>query len=283
MQKGKYKRIILGARNVRTLLNRTITSRPERGTALVIRGLQRYRVDIATLRETRIADEGFLREEGGVYTHFWKGKPQAEDRMHGVGFAIRTAFLRSMPVLPVGINERLMKLRIPLSKIRYLTIISAYSPTFTSPDDAKEQCYEQFEQVIRSTQPSDKLVILGDFYARVGRDYISWEGILDRHGVGKINDNDLLLLSKYAEYNLCITNTLFRIVDKYRTTWMHPRSKHRHMIDFIIVRQRDIRDVRVTRAIRGAECWTDHRLVRAVLVLHIAPLSGNRPRTVGAT
>ena len=171
MHKGKHKRIILGAWNVRTLLNRPTTSRPERGTALVTRKLQHYWVDIATLSETWIANEGSLREEGGGYTFFWKGKPQAEDQIYGVGFAIRTALLRSMPVLPVGINEHLMKLCIPLSRIRYLTIISAYAPTLTSLDDAKEQFYEQFDQVIRSTPPRDKLVIIGDFNARVGRDY----------------------------------------------------------------------------------------------------------------
>ena len=141
MQKGKHKRIILGAWNVRTLLNRAITSRPERGTTLVARELQRYRVDIAAHSETRIADEGSLREKGGDY-NFWKGTPQALDRIHGVGFAIRTALLRSMHELPVGINERLMKLRIPLSRIRYLTIISAYALILTSPDDAKEEFYE---------------------------------------------------------------------------------------------------------------------------------------------
>ena len=283
MQKGKHKRIILGAWNVRTLLNRAINSRPERGTAHVVRELQCYWVDIAALSETRIADEGSLREEGGDYTFFQKGKPQAEDRIHGVGFAIRTALLRSMTVLSVGINKRLMKLHIPLSRIRYLIIISAYAPTLTSPDNAKEQFYEQFDQVIKSTPPSNKLVILGDFNARVGRDYSNWEGVLSRPGVGKINDNGLLLISKCAEHSLCITNTLFRMADKYKTTWMHSRSKHWHLIDFIIVGQRDIRDVRVTRAMRGTECWTDHRLVRAVLTLHIAPPHRNRPKTVSAT
>ena len=278
MQKGKF-----GAWNVRTLLNRAITSRPERGTALIARELQRYRVDVAALSETRIADEGSLREEGGDYTFFWKGKPQAEGQIHGVGFAIRTALLRSMPVLPVEINECRMKLRIPPSRIRYLTIISAYSPTLTSPDDAKEHFYEQFDQVTRSTPPRYKRVILGDFNARVGRDYSSWEGVLSRHGVGKINDNGLHLLSKCAEHSLCITNTLFRMADKYKTTWMHSRSKHWHLIDFIIVPQWDIRDVRLTQAMRGAECWTDHRLVKAVLTLHIAPPHGNRPKTVSAT
>ena len=91
--------------------------------------------DTAALSETRLADEGSLKEDGGGYTFFWKGKPQAEDRIHGVGFAIRTALLKNTPALPVGINERLMKVRIPLSKIRYLTVVSAYAPTLTSPDE----------------------------------------------------------------------------------------------------------------------------------------------------
>ena len=89
-----------------------------------------------------------------------------------------------------------MKLRIPLSKTRYLTVISAYALTLTSPDEAKEQFYEHLDQVIRSTPQSDKLVVLGDFNARVVKEHSSWEGVLGRHGVGKVNDNGLLLLSK---------------------------------------------------------------------------------------
>lgn len=98
---------------------------------------------------------------------------------------------------------------------------------------------------------------------RVGRDHTSWVGVLERHGVGKVNDNGLLLLTKCAEHNLCSTNTMFRMADKFKTTWMHPRSKHWHLIDFIIIRQRDLWDVHVTRAMKGAECWTDHSLIRA--------------------
>ena len=283
MQKKKHKKLILGAWNVRTLLDRANTSRPERRTALVAKELQRYRIDIAALSETRLADEGSLKEEGGGYTFFWKGKPQDEDRIHGVGFAIRSSLLKSIPALPVGINERFMKLRIPLSKSRHLSTISVYAPTLNSPDVIKEQFYEQLDKGNSSTPRSDKLVILGDFNARVGRDYNNWEGVLGRNGVGNVNDNGLMLLSKCAEHGLCITNTLFRMADKYKTTWMHPRSKHWHMIDFIIIRQRDISDVKVTRAMRGAECWTDHRLVRAILSIHIPPPHRNQPKTVRAS
>ena len=240
--------------------------------------LKRYKIDIAGLSETRLADEGSLKEEGGGYTFFWKGKPQDEDRIHGVGLAIRTALLKSIPALPVGIDERLMKLRIPLGKSRHLSILSAYAPTLTSSDETKEQFYQKLDEVLQATPKNDKLVILGDFNARVGKDSGSWEKVLGNHGVGKVNDNGLLLLSKCAEHELCITNTLFRMADKYKTTWMHPRSKHWHMIDFIIVRQRDRRDVCVTRAMRGAECWTDHRLVRAVMNLHIPPPQRKKPK-----
>jgi exonuclease III len=282
MKKSKQKRLILGAWNVRTLQDRENIPRPERRTALISKELARYRIDIAALSETRLADEGMLKEIKGGYTFFWRGRPESEDRLHGVGLAIRSSLMKDIPTLPVGINERLMKIRFPLSKTRHMTIISAYAPTLTSPDDAKEQFYEDLNQLIRDTHTSDKLLILGDFNARVGRDSDDWKGVLGPHGVGKANSNGLLLLSMCAEHRLCITNTTFRQADKYKTTWMHPRSKQWHLIDYIIVRQRDTKDVRITRVMRGAECWTDHRLVRAVLQLHIAPTQRRRPKIVRA-
>ena len=57
---------------MRTLLSDTRTSalRPERRTALVSRELARLDIDIASLSETRLADEGQLEEVGGGYTFF---------------------------------------------------------------------------------------------------------------------------------------------------------------------------------------------------------------------
>ena len=60
---------------------------------------------------------------------------------------------------------------------------------------------------------------------------------------------------------LLITNTFFRLPTRNKTSWMHPRSKHWHFIDYVIVRRKDRQDVRVTKTMCGADCWTDHRLV----------------------
>ena len=172
-----------------------------------------------------------------------------------------------------------MKLRMPVSKSRHLTIVSAYAPTLSSLRDVKDDFYDNLDHVIKTTLQRDKLALLGDFNARVGRHHSSWARVLGKHGIGKINNNCLLLLYKCAEHNLCVTNYLFRMADKYKMTWMRPRSKHWHMIDFIIVHQRDFRDVRVTRAISGDERWTDHRLVRSTMYLYIPPTHKNRLKT----
>lgn len=52
---------------------------------------------------------------------------------------------------------------------------------------------------------------------------------------------------------------------------MHPRSKHWHLIDYVLVRQRDLRDVLHTRVMPSADCHTDHRLVSCKLRLHFKP------------
>ena len=53
---------------------------------------------------------------------------------------------------------------------------------------------------------------------------------------------------------------------------MHPRSKHWHLIEYVIVRRKDGQVVRVTKTMCGADCWTDHKLVVSKLNLRIQPV-----------
>ena len=126
--------------------------------------------------------------------------------------------------------------------------------------------------MISAAPRTDKLILLGDFNARVGTDHQTWEGVIGSEGVGKCNSNGLLLLRKRAEHELLITNTVFRLPTRRKTTWMHPRSKHWHLIDYVIVRRKDRQDVRVTKTMCCADCWTDHRLVVSKLNLRIQPV-----------
>ena len=93
--------------------------------------------------------------------------------------------------------------------------------------------------------------------------------MIGTEGIEKCNSNGLLLLKKCAEHELLITNTVFNLPARNKTPWMHPRSKHWHLIDYVIVRRKDRQDVRVTKTMCDADCWTDHRLVVSKLNMRI--------------
>ena len=254
------------------MLDRTeSTDRPARRTALIAQELSRYNVDVAALSETRISDEGSIAEDLGGYTFFWKGYPLDENRIHGVAFAIRSSLLKSCDQNPVGLSARLMKFRMPLANSRYATLFSCYAPTLMSDEQDKNEFYNHLDEELRRVPVSDKLIVLGDFNARVGRDNLAWSGVMGNHGMGNVNPNGHRLLALCAQNELFIANTAFQLRDIYKGTWTHPRSKHVHMIDYCITRQRDKQDVHITRVMRGAECWTDHYLLRSKFSLHVRP------------
>ncbi|XP_046846769.1 uncharacterized protein LOC124440415 [Xenia sp. Carnegie-2017] len=269
-KKFKVTPITLGTWNVRTLLDNPSTDRPERRTALVARELARYNIDIAALSETRFANEGQLTENVGGYTFFWSGRSADERRESGVSFAIRNHLVQKLANLPKVTNDRLMSMQIHLHDGKRATLISAYAPTMKNPEDVKDRFYEDLDTMLSSVRSTDKLILLGDFNARVGRDS-AWDGVIGKSGVGKCNSNGLRLLELCSSHGLLLTNTIFRLSNRNKTSWMHPRSKHWHLIDYIIVRKKDRQDVRITKAMCGAECWTDHRLIISKMNIRIKP------------
>ena len=92
--------------------------------------------------------------------------------------------------------------RLPLPGKRHATIVSAYAPTITNPDEVKDKFYDDLDSVISAAPRTDKLILLGDFNARVGTDHQTWEGVTGSEGVGKCNSNGLLLLRKCAEHKI---------------------------------------------------------------------------------
>ncbi|VDM01332.1 unnamed protein product, partial [Schistocephalus solidus] len=166
-----------------------------------------------------------------------------------------------------GINDRLMSLRLPFRGEKLATIISAYAPPMTSSDAAKNKFYEDLHSLLATVPKVDKLIVLGEFNARVGTDHAVWQRKRCPHDLGSRNDNGLFVLRTCAEHRLLLTNTFFRLPTRQKATWVHFRSSHWHLLDYVLVRRRDLQDVVVTKAIPGADGWTDYRLLTSSINL----------------
>lgn len=112
---------------------------------------------IAALSETRVR----RRSVHLLLLLHWEGED--DTRTSGVGLAIRTSLARELGSLPRGISDRLMTLRIRIGKDQYEMIISAYAPTMTNPEDAKEAFLEELSSLLTKVSHKDKVFLLGDF------------------------------------------------------------------------------------------------------------------------
>ena len=77
--------------------------------------------------------------------------------------------MRKLASVPIkGLNDRLISIQLPLGKGKIATLISAYAPTMSNPDEIKGKFYEELDALISSVPSTEKLMVLGDFNARVG-------------------------------------------------------------------------------------------------------------------
>ena len=156
------------------------------------------------MSETRFSDETQLEEVGGGYTFFCRGRCVDEARQSGVGFAIKTSIAKNLSSFPKGISDRIMTFRLPIGKDRWATFVSVYAPTMTNQEQNILDFYQQLSSTLSGIPHHDKVILLGDFNARVGDDSTIWSSVLGQFGVGNMNSNGLKLLSLCSEFDLAI-------------------------------------------------------------------------------
>ena len=149
--------------------------------------LVKYNIDIAALCETRFSEYGSLNDL--EYSFFWSGKQEGERGEAGVGFAIKNDIITKLTEMPRLVSDRIMTMRLPLSKDNFATIISVYAPTMTNPDENKEAFYNQLASLLSGIPRTDKLLLIGDFNARIGKDNDKWPLVMGKYGIGKCNSN----------------------------------------------------------------------------------------------
>ena len=99
---------------------------------------------------------------------------------------IKASIARKLQNLPGGLSDRIMSLRLPVQDSKFATALSVYAPTLQTETGVKEAIYRDLHNLLLQNDPKDKLLILGDFNARVGRDFELWKRVLGSHGIGNL-------------------------------------------------------------------------------------------------
>ena len=94
-----------------------------------------------------------------------------------------------------------------------------------------------------------------------------------------MNDIGQRLLELCTFHDLCITNSFFRTKPQHNVSWRHPRSKHWHQLDLILVRRAAVNNVLHTRSYHSADCDTDHSFV--CCKIRMQPKKFHRTNTKG--
>ena len=126
-----------------------------------------------------------------------------------MGFVIKKDIDTKLTEIPRPVSDRIMTMRLPLSKVNFATIISVYAPIMTNPDENKEASYNQLPSFFSGIPRTDKLLLIGDFNARIERKNDKWPLVMGKHGIGKCNSNGELLLAPCSEFEQIVTKTMF--------------------------------------------------------------------------
>jgi len=223
----------------------------------VFKELHRYNINIAVLSETKKKGQG--NNYKNEYLYFWSGVEKSKRAKAGVAIAIKKNLEKTITDWS-PIDERIITVDL-LIKGRSIKIFGIYAPTDDSDMNTKDKFFDKLSEEINKTKSRQEIILLGDLNGRVGRALNN--KIIGQHGEDVINDNGMRWIEICEQHSLKILNGFFQHKDINKYTWIQKTRNLRSIIDYILIKQdTSIRpyDVKVWR---GAECGSDHLLVKA--------------------
>ena len=243
---------LLGTWNVRTML--------EAGKMQEIASeLNKYRMDLVALQEIRWSDHGEIRKP--EYSILFSGSEKGGHK--GVGFYLSPRIRKSL----IGfepVSDRICILTLK-GRYRNITVVSIYAPTNEATDEEKDLFYSDLTVICNKISKYNMTILLGDFNAQIGKEFFVQE-VGGQHSLHDVtNDNGLKLCELAANLNLKIQSTCFEHKNIHKETWKIPGTDRANQIDHALVSRRHSSSIIDVRSLRGANCDSDHYLVKAIL------------------
>ena len=199
----------------------------------------------------------------------YSGKEREEDtHMHGVGLMLSKDAARSLLEWE-PVSERIITARFA-SKGRNITIIQCYAPTNLAETEEKEQFYQQLEAQTRKSPKRDIQIVMGDMNAKIGKDNTKWTSIMEKEGLGEVNENGALFADFCTFNELIIGGSLFPHKPIHKATWISSDQSTENQIDHITIARKWRKLLLDVRVKRGADIDSYHHLLIGEFRLKLA-------------
>jgi hypothetical protein len=157
-----------------------------------------------------------------------------------------------------------------------ITVLNMHAPTKDKDDVLKDSFYEELEQVFDQFPRCHIKILLGDFNAKVGREYI-FKPIIGKESLHETS-NRVRVVTFATLKNLIVKSTTFPHHDIHKHTWTFPDGVTHNQIDYILTDKRQQSNILHVQSFREADCDTDHYLVVAKLRQRISVSKGERQK-----
>ena len=249
--KLKEKDLALGTWNIRSLCKTGSLKN-------LLDQMMAYKLGILSLQETNWNGTDIWETRNHII--FSSGKL---DKMRNVGVAfIVDKAMRSSIIQFTPINERICTLRMR-TRFFNLSIVNCHSPTEEKDENIKDEFYDKLGRIFDSLPSNDIKIIMGDLNAKIGKEEI-YQGTIGTHSLHlRSNNNGQRLIDFAISKNMVISSTLFPHRNIHKYTWASPDGRTFNQIDHLLIERRGANSILDVRSYRGAECDTDHFLVKA--------------------
>lgn len=214
-------------------------------------------LSILGVTETKMKGKGEkILDKGSIL--IYSGVTMEQRARGGVGCILEQSYQKYLRKW-TAISEHILRVELDLDGHNKTTLIIIYGP---GEDDKTQKKEEFWERLMEETEGvTGKLLLMGDFNARVGRRDGETGGTIGRYGEDTRNSNGKRLIDFCLINNLVITNTFFQHKDIHKYTREVISRREKSIIDYVIVNRGSLNAIVDTRVKRGAEIYTDHFLV----------------------
>ena len=188
----------------------------------------------------------------------------------GTGFVVSKEYKESiMEFKPI--NERICTLRIR-ARLFNITLICVHTPTEETEVEVKDRFYEELENVYDGAAGQDVKMLLGDMIAKIGREKM-YKPVTGQESIHKeSNNNGESLIDFAVSRNMIVSSTYFPHKRIHKMKWGSPDGTTFNQIHHVSIDRRYGSDVKGIRSWRGANCDSDHFMVRVKYKQRIANL-----------